>query len=269
MSFHVSDKLEESFFLDLKETLHLVRLEIMKLSLVFLLFFSLSSFAGEYSTDYLKFSSTLEWTCKKFGNNTACHHKMDSLSPVALILIAAKVGKISDKPEDYIQLFKKSPERVSDAVVKTLQIDRQTWVQGFFRALTIPGMREQYLATVCCPNYPSRVHFLVSLHASKVNYAFYQLEFAKITQRIKLAAISNELLRQIAEREGGDQSEFMGYLSSLLAKDKEMGAKRTPTQGSPWKPVLGAFLLLLLSYLAYELWALGKRPRRRRRRRRR
>lgn len=219
---------------------------------VLLLLFSFSAGGKMFRAPYVEFNVGYDWTCKSFGTDWVCHHRLHSGAKPALMLITAKEGPSSDSIHHYTQSF--NQEQTAQKIhIKKIIVNRHTWVESFYKNIILQNMFGRYIATVCCPNMTANIHVFIGFHAHMENYIKYSSEFLKSIKSLRLSKNLKEVLAQISGQTTQQKQDMLSYMERILLEPNlEENALRRDNKKNPlllwalWAvlflvPVLGFF----------------------------
>jgi len=193
---------------------------------VFLILFSFSLYAKRFKAPYVKFDIKYDWTCKSFGVDWVCHHRLHREARPAFMLITAKEGSHSDHTGMYIQVFNRKLTPYSKVHTRKILVNRHTWLESFYRDSLLGDLFNRYVATICCDKAKVKIHVLIGFHAQRGSYIEYAREFLRAIKSLRLSGNLEETLEQIRRQSAQQRKDMMAYIKRILLEtDTELKSR--------------------------------------------
>ena len=202
-----------------RESLIILKITLRS-TLVFFLLFSLPSYGKRrwLDTPYVKFNIGEGWICKSFGVDWLCHHYLQKSKNPAFIVVTAREGLSSDKPEVYIQAFQQNQMGIHRSRIRRISIHRQVWIESFQRYSILKDMLSRYVGTVCCDKSKEKFHVFISFFAHEEVYTKYANQFLRSIKSLQLTKNITEALEQIRRQTDEQRQNMMSYIEKILSE---------------------------------------------------
>lgn len=219
---------------------------LFKFISIFLILFSLSAQGKRFKSPYVEFNVEYDWSCKDFGVNWICYHRLEKNAPPALIIITAKVETNSNNINQYIKIFKNNKINQRNPITKAL-INNHYWITGFSNNSIFENKISRYIVTICCENIPTQVHIFIGFHANQSNYHKYSNEFLKSIKSVMLSSTLKETSIGIKRQTSQQNQEMTSYLEKILyEEDLELSTNNQDIKKDRFKDSFFVVLFLII-----------------------
>ncbi len=213
---------------------------------IFLIVFSVSSFAKKFATSYVSFDLLNNWHCHPEGTEWICTNKLNrKKASEAMIILTAKQKGPPDSLAQYINHLK-TPRTVKKAKggnfsskvfhAKQRQINQHMWVDGFHQGSEVPAYYTRYLVTI-----KGSLAILVTYSAHKNHYKKYASDFAASINSLRVMNVSPAFASK--QRGSMGMGGLQDHIQDLIDADEELGGMGE--DGSKGKGGLAGLLDLL------------------------
>lgn len=148
------------------------------------------AFAAKFANQFVEFELPPQWQCNLEGAEWVCQSLSENKKRDAIIVLAAKLKGDQDSLDQYLG-YLKNPKHFTSVqgkmvsseprYAKTIDIDRQAWVDSLHSDSEIPGFFTRYLATI-----KQDIGVLVTYSIHKNKYQQYIGDFETLVKTLKV-----------------------------------------------------------------------------------